>query len=105
MNSDMTLPEIRMELTKVRGHLVPMPIDFLIVSDLGARRAPRRAPWAPSFGLRPPPNLHRDEGRRVGDGEWSDGRSMETRANVQEEKWITGGDWIAVNPITLAIYI
>lgn len=32
MNQEMTLPEIRMELTKVRGHLVPMPIDFLIVS-------------------------------------------------------------------------
>lgn len=32
MNQDMTLPEIRMELTKIRGHLVPMPIDFLIVS-------------------------------------------------------------------------
>lgn len=32
MNQDMTLPEIRMELTKIRGHLVPMPIEFLIVS-------------------------------------------------------------------------
>lgn len=40
MNQDMTLPEIRMELTKIRGHLVPMPIDFLIVSvtEGGGRR-------------------------------------------------------------------
>lgn len=65
MNQDMTLPEIRMELTKVRGHLVPMPIDFLIVSPF----------------------------------------VCEMELTGQEEKWITGGDWIAVNPITLAIYI
>lgn len=65
MNQEMTLPEIKMELTKVRGHLVPMPIEFLIVS---------------------PPHAVDADG-------------------VQEEKWITGGDWISVNPITLAIYI
>lgn len=47
MNQDMTLPEIRMELTKVRGHLVPMPVDFLIVSgwcwrpQAGSARASR----------------------------------------------------------------
>jgi phospholipase D1/2 len=51
-NPDMSLPEIKQELAKVRGHLVEMPLHFLC-----------------------------------------------------DEKWLTEGDFLAVNPVTLALYI
>ena len=31
-NKDMSLVQIKEELSKIKGHLVDMPIDFLIVS-------------------------------------------------------------------------
>jgi len=51
-NPDMTLLEIKSELSKIRGHLVDMPLHFL-----------------------------------------------------EDEKWLTEGELMAVNPVTLAIYI
>lgn len=52
MNNDMSLAEIKRELAKIKGHVVDMPINFLI-----------------------------------------------------DEKWLTEGDFLSVNPITLALYI
>lgn len=51
-NPDMTLLEIKTELSKIRGHIVDMPLNFL-----------------------------------------------------SEEKWLTEGELMAVNPVTLALYI
>ncbi|CAK9780379.1 unnamed protein product [Cutaneotrichosporon oleaginosum] len=51
-NPELSLHEIKDLLSRVKGHIVPMPINFLI-----------------------------------------------------EEKWLTEGDFLSVNPITLAIYI
>lgn len=48
----MSLPEIKHQLSQIRGHLVEMPLQFL-----------------------------------------------------QDEKWLTEGDFLSVNPITLALYI
>ncbi|WVQ79396.1 hypothetical protein IAT38_001493 [Cryptococcus sp. DSM 104549] len=49
---DLTLQQVKEELSKIRGHLVDMPCDFLI-----------------------------------------------------EMKWMTEGDWLTVNPYTLALYV
>lgn len=51
-NPELSLREVKDLLSKVKGHIVPMPINFLI-----------------------------------------------------EEKWLTGGDFLSVNPVTLALYI
>jgi len=32
-NRDLSLQQVKEELSKIRGHLVDMPLDFLIVSD------------------------------------------------------------------------
>lgn len=51
-NPDLSLHEVKELLSRVKGHIVPMPINFLI-----------------------------------------------------EEKWLTEGDFLSVNPMTLAIYV
>ncbi|EIW71690.1 hypothetical protein TREMEDRAFT_71238 [Tremella mesenterica DSM 1558] len=51
-NKSLSLKEVKDELSKIRGHLVDMPLDFCI-----------------------------------------------------KEKWLTEGNWLSVNPVTLALYV